>query len=85
MAIVPLTIPAAHNAGWTKVYKLKVGRRGGKSWTCIQTVPVAGAHFPIATFEEGEYKLTQWVNGWPCIIEHFRVNADDTVTDLFGL
>lgn len=79
---VPLSIPSAYNAGSSKIYRLVTGPRGGKKWSHIETVHAAGVYLSDASFDAGEYKVTQWVNGFPRIIEHFEVTDAGKVNDL---
>lgn len=78
---VPILIPAAYNAGCSKVYRLQTGVRGGRKWVLDNTIYTAGVYLPDARFDSGEWKITQWVNGWARIIHHFTVNADGSVID----
>lgn len=79
---VPLSIPSAYNAGSSKIYRLITGPRGGKKWVHIDTIFASGVYLPDASFDAGEYKITQWVNGWPCIIHHFEVKDNGKVIGL---
>lgn len=79
---VPLMIPAAYNASASKVYVLETGKRGGKRWTQVHTIHNAGVYLPNNRLDAGEWKVTQWVNGFPRIIHHFTVSETGEVTDL---
>lgn len=72
----PISVPFAYNAGETKIYKQVIGPRGGIRWVCVNTIYASGVYFPNAQFEPGIYKMTQWANGWPRIINEFEVIAD---------
>lgn len=77
-----LVIPGGWNVGMSKIYRLKTGKRGGKKWVVDAEIHSTGVYYPDASFEPGEYKVTQWRNGWPSIIEHFEVTEDGKVNDL---
>lgn len=79
---IPMTIPHAYNAGWTKLYKMVTGPRGGKKWELSETICTFGVHLPDFAVEAGEWKLTQWVNGWPRVIAHFEVSETGEYTEL---
>lgn len=80
---VQMTIPGdAYNAGYTKVYQRVTGPRGGRRWKVVHTIYTFGVSLPELRLTVGEYKFTQWRNGWPTIFEHFTLNDDGTVTEL---